>query len=130
MFEGVDRAQITSAVHFTVNGIGYGKKYNPSTENLGFSVGQFEVYYNKTIPRFWTSYIFVPAEAIQKSEGNFFFYCLPTKSSIYCQFELFLVFESTFFYSFALSNRHIAQVQVITRVKTRNSYLICSLRLL
>ena len=73
MFEGVDHAQITSAVHFTVNGIGYGKKYNPSTEKLGFSVGQFEVYYNKTIPRFWTSYIFVPAEAIQKSEGNFFF---------------------------------------------------------
>ena len=54
-----------------VSGIGFGKKYNPATDELGFSVGQFEIYRgNTTLSSYWRSFIFVPAEAVQKTKGK------------------------------------------------------------
>ena len=55
-----------------MSGIGYGKRYNPTTDNLGFSTGQFETYEENesSIINDWESFIFVPDEAVERSQGK------------------------------------------------------------
>jgi len=45
-------------------------KYNPGLDELGFSKGQFEIFQENASYLSLNSFIFVPSEAVEKSEGD------------------------------------------------------------
>ena len=54
---------------FSATGIGFQKKFNPTTGLNGFSEGQFEIYQADFILANDSSSIFVPEEAVLLSKG-------------------------------------------------------------